>query len=127
MYLISALSAVTDTGNFADFVVDDVPHDGNCMFTAICLQLGRNKDDSDAVRQEIVTYMKQNPVRNFSIDNQLLSFKFMERTSNSELIEHLKNSRCVVMSAARGPLIPYACRHPDSKYAMLFGFLACVI
>jgi len=87
LIVVSKLNTVEDIGNFANFVVDDVPIDGNCMFTAICLQLRRNKEDFDAVRKEIVTYMKQNPVRKLLVDNQLVTLKFVNLQNPDNLNE----------------------------------------
>jgi len=66
--VVDSRSDVTRVGNFKDFEVTSVPHDGNCMFTAIALQIGRDKDDSREIRKEIVTFMTENPVFDAGID-----------------------------------------------------------
>jgi Domain of unknown function (DUF4371)/OTU-like cysteine protease/hAT family C-terminal dimerisation region len=50
------MSHIADRLNFA---IEDVPHDGNCMFSAIAYQLGRY-GEAAAVRAEIANYMQMN-------------------------------------------------------------------
>ena len=48
--------------------IQDVPADGNCLFTSLALQLNRSEPDAGArVRAEIVSYLESHPevVSNF--------------------------------------------------------------
>jgi len=47
---------------FPDFIMTDVPSDGNCQFAAIALQLGRDASDSWEIRQEIVKHLRTHGV-----------------------------------------------------------------
>lgn len=37
---------------------DDVPMDGNCMFSSLSLQLGRSANTHPTTRKEILDYMR---------------------------------------------------------------------
>jgi len=50
------------SGKFPNFLQTPVPNDGNCMFTSIALQMGRRAELHLAVREEILNYLKANPV-----------------------------------------------------------------
>jgi len=47
---------------FPSYTVTNVPADGNCQFTALAIQLGRNILAANEVRQEIVAHLKSNVV-----------------------------------------------------------------
>lgn len=53
---------VLSIDNFPEYDVINVPADGNCIFSALCLQLGRPLEDANSIRQELVDYMRACPV-----------------------------------------------------------------
>ena len=50
------------SGKFPNFLQTPVPNDGNRMFTSIALQMGRPAELRLAVREEILNYLKANPL-----------------------------------------------------------------
>jgi len=50
------------SGKFPNFLQTPVPNDGSRMFTTIALQMGRPAELHLAVWEEILNYLKANPV-----------------------------------------------------------------
>lgn len=48
---------------FTNYEVTDVPYDGNCMFSAIALQIGQNVSCAMDIRLKIISHLREHPVR----------------------------------------------------------------
>ena len=61
---------------------EDVPGDGNCMFSSLSLQLGRSMDMHPTTRKEIVDYMRMEKelVRNVLVIVSIFTKKIYTET-----------------------------------------------
>lgn len=56
--MVRKISEIATQNLQTECMVDNVPMDGNCLFTSLALQLGRPADASRDVRSEVVQYLE---------------------------------------------------------------------